>query len=216
MLKNIVNKIRYSSRIRKLKQVDEYLMPTSVDKVLEVGVANKEYSQVDNFLIKKYNYPDRITALGIGDLSEFRKRYPNIRAISYDGSIFPFRDREFDIAHSNAVIEHVGLREAQARFLSEIVRVSRRGLITTPNRYFIFETHTKIPFLHWLKKEWFDSFIMAIGKGRFTGENMNLMSFNDLDSMAKRIGLKNYRIIKNRFCGHTMTFSMIWNEKNKR
>ncbi len=179
-----------------------------------VGVANIEYSQIDNFLIKYYQFPDRITALGIGDLSEFRKRYPNIRAVSYDGRIFPFRDKEFDIAHSNAVIEHVGFRKAQEFFLKEIVRVSRRGMITTPNRYFIFETHTRIPFLHWLKKEWFDGFLRAIGKGWAAGEYMSLLSLRDIVSLAEGAGLKDYMIIKNRFMGFTMTFSLMWKEKD--
>ncbi|MEK7679489.1 MAG: methyltransferase domain-containing protein [Deltaproteobacteria bacterium] len=214
MFKKIVNKVRHNSRLKKLKQVDECLRPSSVDAVLEVGVANIEYSQVDNFLIKKYNHPKNLTALGIGDLSEFRKRYPNIRVVSYDGGIFPFHDKEFDIAHSNAVIEHVGSREAQECFLREIVRVSRRGMMTTPNRRFIFETHTRVPFMHWMGKEWFDRFLKVIGKGWAAGGYMHLLSFRELDSMAKRAGIKNYRIIRNRFFGFTMTFSLIWNESN--
>lgn len=214
MIKRMIHNIRYRSRLTKFEQMMMFLKVGPNDKLLEVGVANKEYSQVDNFLIKYYDYPDRITALGIGDLSEFRKRHPRIRAIGYNGRAFPFHDREFDIAHSNAVIEHVGSRDAQEFFLREIVRVSRRGMITTPNRYFIFETHTRVPFLHWLKEEWFDRFLKLIGKGWAAGEYMHLLGFRELDAMAKRAGIKNYRIIRNRFFGFTMTFSLIWNESN--
>ena len=42
----------------------------------EVGVANKEHSPVDNFLVKHYPYPEKITALGIGDLSGFKEMVP--------------------------------------------------------------------------------------------------------------------------------------------
>ncbi len=214
MIKRTIHNIRYRSRLTKFEQMMTFLKVGANDKLLEVGIAGREYSEVDNFLIKKFPYPKNITALGIGDLSEFRKRYPSLRAISYDGGIFPFHDKEFDIAHSNAVIEHVGSREAQECFLREIVRVSRRGMMTTPNRRFIFETHTRVPFMHWMGKEWFDRFLKVIGKGWAAGGYMHLLSFRELDSMAKRAGIKNYRIIRNRFFGFTMTFSLIWNESN--
>ena len=86
--------------------------------------------------------------------------------------------------------------------------------MTTPNRRFIFETHTRVPFMHWMGKEWFDRFLKVIGKGWAAGGYMHLLSFRELDSMAKRAGIKNYRIIRNRFFGFTMTFSLIWNESN--
>jgi len=136
MLRKYIDRIRYSSRKKKLDQLFEYLSPNSKEKILEVGVANKEYSPVDNFLIRHYPFKDKITALGIGDLSEFRRRYPEIRTINYNGQTFPFTDREFDVAHSNAVIEHLGNADAQEEFLREIVRVSSRGMVTTPNKYF--------------------------------------------------------------------------------
>lgn len=214
MFRKVAEIIMHDSRTRKLDQFNGLLRPVATDKVLEVGIADVEYSPYDNFLIKRYLYPKNITAIGIGDLSEFRKRYPSVRVVTYDGRIFPFRDKEFDIAHSNAVIEHVGSRGAQEFFLREIVRVSRRGLITTPNRRFIFETHTRVPFMHWMGKESFDRFLKVIGKGWATGDYMNLLSFRELDSMAKRAGIKNYRIIRNRFFGFTMTFSLIWDESN--
>lgn len=94
--------------MKKFNQLLTFLEPTAADKILEVGIADKEYSSIDNFLIKYYPYKRNISALGLGNLSEFRKNYPDIPVVSYDGSVFPFGDKEFDIAHANAVIEHVG------------------------------------------------------------------------------------------------------------
>ncbi|MDR1740563.1 MAG: class I SAM-dependent methyltransferase, partial [Synergistaceae bacterium] len=49
----------------------------------------------------------------------------------------PFKDGEFDLVFSSAVIEHVGSFERQTRFISEAARVSGRYVfITTPNRWF--------------------------------------------------------------------------------
>lgn len=203
-------KIQKVSRAEKLDQFIKHLKPTEQDKVLEVGIADYEYSAVDNFLIKNYPYPNNLTALSLGQTSIFSEKYPHVRLVNYDGGVFPLKTNEFDIVHSNAVIEHVGQLDAQILFLSEVVRVAKRGMITTPNRNFPIEIHTRIPLIHFLGKNIFDKFANAIGKGWATGDYMYLLSFNDLDKLAQKAGLKNYFILKNSFLGFTMTLTLIW------
>ena len=48
------------------------------------------------------------------------------------------------------MIEHVGGEEEQRRFVAEALRVGRRAFITTPNRWFPVEVHTRLPLVHWL------------------------------------------------------------------
>ena len=48
------------------------------------------------------------------------------------------------------MIEHVGGRERQEAFVDEALRVGRRVFLTTPNRWFPVEVHTKLPLVHWL------------------------------------------------------------------
>jgi hypothetical protein len=210
MLKNAVNSIRHRSRLEKLEQMKGLLKAASSDKVLEVGIADREYSPVDNFLIKAYPWQEKITALGVGEVSGFRKLYPNVRAVSYNGRIFPFKTNEFDIVHSNAVIEHVGGNKEQELFLREMARVAKRGMLTTPNRHFPIETHTRVPFLHWIGKKEFDKILIRIGKGWAAGPYMHLLCERDLRALAEKVRLRNYRIIKNRLFGLTMTFTLIW------
>jgi hypothetical protein len=210
MLKKAVNNIRYRSRLKKLEQMTGLLKASASDKVLEVGIADKEYSPVDNFLIKAYPWQEKITALGIGDVSGFGKLYPKVRAVSYNGRIFPFKKNEFDIVHSNAVIEHVGSGKDQELFLKEMARVAKRGMLTTPNRHFPIETHTRVPFLHWMGKKEFDKILVRIGKGWAAGPYMSLLCEKDLCALAEKAKLRNYRIIKNRLLGLTMTFTLIW------
>lgn len=210
LIEDIINKIRRQSRTKKLNQFLNFLKPSSTDTILEVGVANIEYSPADNFLIKSYPYRHNITALGIGELSKFRKTYPDVSIVSYDGRTFPFSKSQFDIAHSNAVIEHVGPFEAQEMFLKEIVRVSKRGMITMPNKYFPIEIHTKVPLLHWTEKKIFDRFLRWIGKDWATDSYMYLLGESELKILIKSADLANYRLIKNRFLGFVMTFSLIW------
>ena len=86
------------------------------------------------------------------------------------GEPLPFRDGEFDVVFSNAVVEHVGSRTAQAAFVGELCRVGKSFFITTPNRWFPVEHHTGLPLLHYLPASVFRSLlrrhaVSALGGG---------------------------------------------------
>ncbi len=67
-----------------------------------------------------------------------------------DGRSLPFVDREFDLVHSNSVIEHVGSLEDQRRFAAEMMRCGRAVYMQTPNQWFFVEPHMITVFIHWL------------------------------------------------------------------
>ena len=75
-----------------------------------------------------------------------------VDSVVADGRKLPFPDDAFDVAFSNAVLEHVGSREDQRRFLHELCRVAPRVFVSTPNRWFPVELHTRLPLLHWLPR----------------------------------------------------------------
>jgi hypothetical protein len=100
-----VQDISSKNRIRKYNLFLQEIKPSVEDKILDVGFANIEYSEVDNFLEKNYPYSSNITALGVEIYDLFAKRYPDIHVIQYDGKKFPFEEQIFDIGWSNAVIE---------------------------------------------------------------------------------------------------------------
>ncbi len=57
-----------------------------------------------------------------------------------------FKDKQFEVVVSNAVIEHVGNFKQQRQMAEEVQRVGKRYIIQTPNRYFPIEPHVLIPF----------------------------------------------------------------------
>jgi len=175
-----------------------------------VGFSEEEGSSSSNFIEKHYPYPEMLTALGINVPVKFSKRYPKVAAVHYDGGVFPFEDKAFDLCWSNAVIEHVGDRNKQIDFLREIKRVSKRAFITTPNRFFPIEAHTRIPVLHYLPKRIFDKWLALIGKGWATGEYMHLLSLHDLKTLLSSADISEYKIIKNRLAGFTLDFVVIF------
>jgi len=151
----LVDAISLRSRRRKLELFLKELQPTPDTSVLDVGADELGFGEGDgcgtlNFFEELYPWPRRITALGLQDGAVFRARYPHIRYVQGDACALPFADGEFDIVFSNAVLEHVGDRARQLLFVSEALRVGRRVFLTTPNRRFPLEVHTRLPFVHWL------------------------------------------------------------------
>jgi hypothetical protein len=59
-------------------------------------------------------------------------------------------DDEYDIAHSNSVIEHVGSIANIRCFVNETMRVGRLFYVQTPSLWFPIEPHYGVPFIHWL------------------------------------------------------------------
>lgn len=151
----LADAISLRSRRRKLQLFLDELQPTEHTTVLDVGADELAFGEGGgcatlNFFEELYPWPERITALGLHDGAGFRARYPAIEYAQGDACALPFADGEFDVVFSNAVIEHVGGRERQRRLVSEALRVGRRAFVTTPNRRFPIEVHTRLPLVHWL------------------------------------------------------------------
>ena len=182
----VADAVSLRSRKRKLRLFLDELQPTSETTVLDVGADELAFGEGEgcttlNFFEELYPWPERITALGLHDGTGFRARYPGIRYVQGDACALPFADGEFDVVFSNAVIEHVGGRDRQRRLVSEALRVGRRVFITTPNRWFPVEVHTRLPFVHWLPSRVAHRIYGAVGMD-FAAE-IHLLSKGSLESL---------------------------------
>lgn len=190
-----------------------FLQEVKTDKdslLLDVGYTDQEYAAVDNYLEQHYPYLKNITALGVEEPKHFSKKYKPVRVVKYGGGIFPFRDKQFDVCWSNATLEHVGGEEKQILFLREIARVADQAFVTTPNKNFPIEVHTRTPFLHFLPKKFFDAYLRITGRGWAAGDYMNLLTLKKIRKILKAAGIKKYRIIQNRFMFWTLDFIIIF------
>ena len=228
-------KISGWNRQRKWELFLNEIKPTAENTILDIGFSEEEYSDTDNFLEKHYPQTEKITALCLETPEAYlharkdanfqvpesaiavkkkqaSKRYPQLEIVTYDGKTFPLSDKSFDICWSNAVLEHVGDVEEQILFLKEIKRVAKRGFITTPNKYFPVEVHTRIPLLHFLPKKVFDRFLHFIGKEWAADDYMYLLSLNDLCKRLASAGITKYKIIENKLLFFTLDFVVIFED----
>ena len=165
--------------------------PAPGDSILDVGATSDQTYSHSNYLAAWYPHKSRITASGIDDATFLEDLYPGLRYVRADGRDLPFEDGAFDHVHSSAVLEHVGSRANQIKFLSELWRVSRRSLfVTTPNRGFPVEFHTVLPLVHWLPASAFRHFLRRTGRAFFADEeNLNLMTAADMRRSAEAAGI---------------------------
>ncbi len=117
--------------------------PTKEETILDVGGCPGFWKDVDLQIsrIDTLNtYPQPEPPAG---------QVPRIKTLVGDGCHLPFSAREYPIAFSNSVIEHVGDYAAQRNFAEEIRRVGQRLWIQTPAYAFPIEPHALLPFVHW-------------------------------------------------------------------
>jgi len=128
------------------------MKPTSQTKVLDVGAEVNPDGIRGLQLINSFPWKDKITAINISTehIELIKQHYPKVGAVVGDACKLPWPDKHFDIVYSNAVIEHVGDFDKQKQMAAEIMRVGKRWFVTTPNRWYPFEFHMRLPFVTWL------------------------------------------------------------------
>lgn len=107
------------------------------------GIISNKYLSDHNVKITVVNLPGR-------SMPEDHGPFRFIEADACD--LTRFKDKLFDIAHSNSVIEHVGDWGRMVAFAEELRRVSKCYFCQTPNYWFPIEPHCMTPFFHWLPK----------------------------------------------------------------
>lgn len=100
---------------------------------------NRNLSGNHNFLITIIN------------LESEKSVYPNIETkVGNILELKSFKKNSFDIVFSNSVIEHLHNFQNQKKMASEILRIGKKHIIQTPNKYFFIEPHYMFPFFRYL------------------------------------------------------------------
>jgi SAM-dependent methyltransferase len=157
--------VHLSCRARRWGDYVREFPPDPAQRVLDIGASHLVDLPGENEFLRRYPHPAQVTTISNDPLLDpIREAYPGVTALHADALDLPFPDRSFDVVHSNAVIEHVGPAAAQRRFVAEAVRVGKAGFVSTPNRWFPVDSHTNLPFLHWLPRGAFLAALRRLGR----------------------------------------------------
>lgn len=160
------------------------IQPQPQDRILDIGTSDDTGIEA-NMLEQLYPHRENLTCASLTDGRAILAAYPDVHHVQIRaGEPLPFADNAFDIVYSNAVLEHVGSRLKQKKFISELCRVAPRRFLAVPNRRFPIEPHTCLPLVHYLPPAWFRRLLRTIRYDFWSHEdNLNYISASDVQVM---------------------------------
>lgn len=145
----LASRLTILARERMFTHFMRVMAPGPNSRILDFGVS-ETVTEESNALERRYPYPQNILCAGVGDGEAVRAAFPLTQRLSIQpGAPLPLADQSFDIAYSNAVLEHVGSDDMRAFVVRDLLRVARRLYFTVPNRWFPVEHHSGVPLLHY-------------------------------------------------------------------
>jgi hypothetical protein len=137
--------------------------------IIDVGGRVPYWHRVGLDFLRECRATVTVTNIVEEELEDFEKRDGLFKTAVLDAcDMGHVPDHAFDLVHSNSVIEHVGNWSRMRAFAGEVVRVSRRYYVQTPNFWFPIDPHhAKAPFIHWLPRHlaarWMTHFAVSWG-----------------------------------------------------
>lgn len=190
---SIFSKFSYKSRKQKLQLFYSLACPDQHCKILDVGAEINPSGDRGLQLIDGYQWKHNLSAINLSEqhIERIKSVYPQIESKTGDACSLPYPDKSFDVVYSSAVIEHLGNHENQRKMASEMMRVGKSWFVTTPNRWYPFEFHLRLPFVTWLPwhgYRWFSRIISYnhLKKRYVSGldrRDLRLLSAAELSSM---------------------------------
>lgn len=185
---SIFTRLSKISRIRKLKLFNKLMNPTKETRILDVGAEISPNSECNVQFIDCYPWKNNVSAINLSSehISLIKQYYPEVDVRVGDACNLPWEDKHFDIVYSNAVIEHLGNFERQKKMATEIMRVGKSWFVTTPNRWYPFEFHMRLPFVTWLPRNGYIRFGQVISYNHMKRKYMAGIRRDDLRLMTAK------------------------------
>ena len=214
---NFFDKIINKKRVEMVELIKKNIDVSKIDDLLDIGTTEDSTAESSNIFCKML---DSIKIhKSISDQKITNKRFSSClkKSITEEFDKHLIDNFRSDLVISSATIEHVGNFENQIVKVKNMISLSKKYIVlSTPNRFYPIEFHTKLPFLHWLPKNIFRKILLYLNMDYFADQNnLNLLSKKELikilDSFSDRI---NYKIYNIRFLGFVSNFFVIAELKN--
>ena len=189
---NFFDKIVFKKRLEISNIINNIIKDLQIHDALDIGTTSDDKNASSNIVIKNIKDIDKFKCISDQIVnSDFFHKSLN-KSITEEFSENELYDFSSDLVVSNATIEHVGNTLNQKKMLENVIKLTKKiFVITTPNRFYPIELHTKIPLIHWFPKSIYRKILKILGLSFYANEeNLNLLSVNELKKM-----LDNYKIM---------------------
>lgn len=130
---------------RRRKRIADALSKVTIKsgmKVLDIGCGIDGRS-FEDFIPQNF----QIIGIDLQDPQKINHTYPDFQYIQQDAQdLNQFVDKQFDLAVSVGLLEHVIEKEAFEKTVSEIRRVAKQYIVMVPAKYCSIEPHYGLPF----------------------------------------------------------------------
>jgi hypothetical protein len=209
---NFIDRIVKKKRQEMLDIINKKLRDIKIHDALDIGTTNDSKLSSSNFFCRMFDKIPKHKSISNQKINNSRFERCLKKSITSNFSKKAINILKSDLVISSAVIEHVGNFKNQTNKVRNMINLSKKYImITTPNRFFPIEVHTKLPLIHWLPKKMFRKILLFLRMDYFAHEkNLNLLDISELkkilDTFSREISYKIYNI---HFLGFVSNFLVI-------
>ena len=215
---SFIDNIIKKKRSEMLNILNKNIKDNDIESFLDVGTTEENELESSNYFVKNF-YKIKIK----NSISDQEIKNNNFNKFLRKSITSEFLETEIenyksDLVISSATIEHVGSYENQIKMLENIIKLTNKYFfITTPNRFFPIDFHTKLPVIHMLPKKIHRKILRLINLNEYAEEeNLNLLDENTVNKLINSQQNVSFeiRIFKVKLFGLTSNL-LIFGEKIK-
>jgi hypothetical protein len=211
-----IDNIVISKRLEIANIINSYIKKFKAKEVTDIGTTSDLNNASSNLVIKKLIGIKKFKSVSDQNIKARFFKYILKKSITKDLTYSDIKIFSSDLILSSATIEHVGSYYNQTKMIKNIIKLTKKFfVITTPNRFYPLDFHTKIPFIHWLPKKIHRTILKIINLNYFSEEkNLNLLSERDIVRIMNSFkGKIKYNILFIRLFGIKSNFIIIGYKK---
>ena len=194
----IFDKIIKKKRIEIIKIIENEINSKKIYDCVDIGTTSDTENESSNFIVKNIQ--------NLKKIKSFSNQYitDSFFCSTVQGSITEQLSQDnieklkSDVVLSSATIEHVGSREKQKNMIKNISLLSKKFfIITTPNKNYPIDFHTKLPLINMLPNNIFRKILKLMRFEFFSKEeNLNLISYSDIKNLINESNINEFFNIK--------------------
>ena len=201
-----------------LNILNKNIKDNDIESFLDIGTTEENELESSNYFVKNFDKIKIKNSISDQEIKNDNFNKFLRKSITSEFSETEILNYKSDLVISSATIEHVGSYENQIKMLENIIKLTNKYFfITTPNRFFPIDFHTKLPVIHMLPKKIHRKILRLINLNEYAEEeNLNLLdenTVNELINSQQNVSFE-IRIFKVKLFGLTSNL-LIYGEKIK-